>query len=78
MIYDYSKLCNAICTTYKTQAVFAKKMSISEHSISLKLNNKLNWKQSEIIKACEVLSISFEKIPEYFFAPQVQNFEQIS
>lgn len=67
MPYDYSKLYGLIAEKCGTQAVFAEKIGLSERSVSLKLNGKIGWKQGEIAKACEVLDISPENIPTYFF-----------
>lgn len=68
MPYNYSKLLGRIVEKVGTQGAFSEKMGLSERSISLKLNGKVGWKQSEITKACEVLSIADEDIPGYFFA----------
>ena len=68
MPYDYSKLLGRIVEKVGTQSTFAEKMGLSERSISLKLNGKVGWKQNEISKACEVLDISDNDIPAYFFA----------
>ncbi len=67
MPYNYSKLLGRIVEKVGTQSNFAEKMGLSERSISLKLNGKVGWKQSEISKACEVLSINDKDIPAYFF-----------
>lgn len=72
MPYNYAKLLGRIVEKVGTQSCFADKMGLSERSISLKLNGKVGWKQSEIAKACEVLSIRDDEIPSYFFATQVQ------
>ncbi|WP_150859857.1 DUF739 family protein, partial [Staphylococcus aureus] len=40
---------------------------------SLKLNDKIGWRDSEIAKACELLSIPREEIQVYFFNYKVQN-----
>lgn len=68
MPYDYSKLLGRIVEKLGTQSTFAEKMRLSERTISLKLNGKVGWKQSEIAKACEVLDIKDNDIPAYFFA----------
>lgn len=68
MPYNYSKLLGRIVEKVGTQSNFAEKMELSERSISLKLNGKVGWKQSEIAKACQVLEISDNEIPAYFFA----------
>ena len=73
MRYDYSKLMGRIIEKYSTQSNFATAMELSEHSISLKLNCKVGWKQKEISKACDLLKISTKEIPNYFFAEKVQN-----
>ena len=68
MPYNYSKLLGRIVECVGTQAAFAEKMGLSERSISLKLNGKVSWKQPEIAKACEILSIQMSDIDKYFFA----------
>lgn len=72
MAYDYKKLNGKIIEVCGTQAVFAEKMQLSERTISLKLNNKISWKQTEIQKALEILSLSDEDIQVYFFTIKVQ------
>lgn len=67
MSYDYSKLHGIIAEKCGTQAVFAQKIGLSERSVSLKLNGKIDWKQTEIAKTCMILGISAEDIPIYFF-----------
>ena len=67
MPYNYSKLLGRIVECVGTQAAFAEKMGLSERSISLKLNGKVAWKQTEIAKACEVLGIRLNEIDKYFF-----------
>ena len=68
MPYNYSKLLGRIVEKVGTQANFASKMGLSERSVSLKLNGKVGWKQSEIVNACRILCIKDEEIPTYFFA----------
>lgn len=67
MPYNYAKLLGRIVEKTGTQSNFASKMGVSERSISLKLNGKVGWKQAEIAKACQVLSIEAKEIPQYFF-----------
>ena len=68
MPYNYNKLLGRIVEKVGTQSKFADKMELSERTISLKLNGKVGWKQSEITKACAVLDIQETEIPVYFFA----------
>lgn len=72
MSYDYSKLNGRIVEICGTQAVFAEQMGVSERTISLKLNNKIAWKQPEMQKAAKVLKFSENEIQSYFFKMKVQ------
>lgn len=76
MKYNYRRLIGRIIEKCGSQQNFSKKMQCSERSISQKLNSKVGFKQSEIIKACELLSIPKREIPEYFFNIEVQTIEQ--
>lgn len=73
MPYNYKKLLGRIVEKVGTQSNFADKMGLSERTVSLKLNGKVGWKQSEIANACQVLEIHDSEIPAYFFALGVQN-----
>lgn len=76
MPFEYSKLLGRIKEKYSTQANFAKAMNLSERSVSQKMNGKCGWKQQEMVRACKVLNIEVENIPEYFFTINVQTNEQ--
>lgn len=71
MINDYSKLLGRITEKFGTQAEFANSMGASERSISLKLNNRVPWKDSDISKAIEILGLNPKDIPSYFFKYKV-------
>lgn len=73
MCFNYSALNGKIIEEYKTRGEFARALDLSERSLSLKLNNKVGWKQKEIMKATELLNINEEEIPLYFFNIEVQN-----
>ena len=60
-----------ITEKFGTQAEFANAMGVSERSISLKLNNKVSWKDNEISKAVEILEVNPKDIPAYFFKYKV-------
>lgn len=72
MAYNYEELNKKIAAKCGTQAVFAKKMGLSERTISMKLNNKISFKQSEIQKALNILDLSSDDIQSYFFTLIVQ------
>lgn len=73
MAYDYSKLNGRIIEKCGTQAVFAEKMNLSERTVSLKLNNKVPWKQPEMQKAAKILDFPPADIQQYFFTIKVQS-----
>lgn len=73
MEYDYSKLVGKIAEKFRTQGRFSAAMGMSERTLSLKMNNKIDFKQDEIIKACEILEIEHSEIPAYFFNRNVQS-----
>lgn len=72
MSFDYSALDGKITQHFSNRYAFAYAIGLSERSLSLKLNNKVGWKQKEIFQACELLNIPKEEIPLYFFTHTVQ------
>lgn len=72
MAFNYRKLRGRIREVCGTQESFAEEMSISTASLSAKLNNRVEFTQTEISKAGEILGISPDEIPVYFFTPEVQ------
>ena len=74
MAFNYSKLNGKIVEKCGTQGKFAELMGLSERTISLKLNNKIMFKQDEITKAVNILDLADDEIQAYFFAQEVQNF----
>ena len=76
MVYDYSKLEGRIVEKFSTRENFAKSLGVTTKSISEKLNNKTIWKQPEISKAMELLSISGKDIELYFFKKKSKDMEQ--
>lgn len=72
MSFDYSKLSGLIDEKFKTRGNFAFKMELSERTLSLKMTGKVQWKQEEICKACNLLEIDTKDIPIYFFTAKVQ------
>lgn len=76
MPFNYSKLRGKIKELYKTQADFANALNMGTVTLSARLNNYVEWNQSEILKAVELLRIDVKEIPEYFFTLEVQKTEQ--
>ena len=72
MSYNYNKLRGRIVEKFRTQVEFAREMGISERTMSLKMTNKMPFKQQEISKAIELLEIDEGEVQSYFFTQEVQ------
>ena len=71
MAWDYRMLRGKIREVCETQDIFVDKLGIGRVSLSQRLNNKLEFSQDEIFKACEILGLSQAEIPTYFFNQKV-------
>ena len=74
-IRDYSELLGRMRSRGFTQARLAKSIGISETSMNLALNNKREFKQSEIQQICLALEIPFEESAKYFLAKKLLKLE---
>lgn len=72
MAFNYQKLLGRITEKMGSQAEFARRMELSERTISLKLNGKVPFKQNEIVKASNLLEIDNSDIAAYFFTVYIQ------
>ena len=72
MAFNNQKLLGRITEKMGSQAEFARRMELSERTISLKLNGKVPFKQNEIVKASNLLEIDNSDIAAYFFTVYVQ------
>lgn len=70
-MFDYSKLEGKIMEIYKTNYKFAEAIGISKASISAKLNNRVDFIQTEIRKAIFLLKIPENEVSLYFFNKKV-------
>lgn len=64
---DYSKLKGRILEKGLNQKELASKIGISEGQFCKKLSGEYAFKQSEIVRICEVLNIENNLIGDYFF-----------
>ena len=64
-MYDYSALLGRIVEKGYNHKKLAQKLSIAPSSLSLKLNNKREFTQSQMRKMCELLDIY--DVESYFF-----------
>ena len=67
MIWDYAKLLGRMRQKSLTQTELAEMAGISPCSLNLKLNNKREFRQSEIHAICAALNIDVQQIGAYFF-----------
>lgn len=63
----FKKLQGKIKEVFETQGAFAAAMGLSETTITAKLKGRIDWKRSEIRKACELLDIPLAELVDYFF-----------
>ncbi len=74
-MFDYRPLRGKIRMEGKTETEAAKEAGMSPSGLSARLNGAQEFRQSEIWKVCEVLTIKPEEIAKYFFTPKVQETE---
>lgn len=74
MSFDYSKLKGRIIEKFGSQIDFAKAMNWSGRTLTLKMNNKVPWKQTDIYRAIKILELDETDIPVYFFKVKVKLF----
>ena len=72
MDFDYSALRGRIVEIFGSLSRFASEVNISRSSISQKMNNKMEWTQTDIEKARVALKLSIDDVPKYFFTQKVQ------
>ncbi len=63
----FRKLQGRIKEVFETQGAFATAMGLSETTITAKLKGRIDWKRTEMRKACDLLGIPIEELQEYFF-----------
>jgi hypothetical protein len=67
----YRKLKGKIKEVYDTQEAFSEAMGMGRTPLSLRLNGSIEWKTSEIAKACDLLDIPLTDAHLYFFTEKV-------
>lgn len=63
----YNKLRGRIREVYGSEVEFASALGISRAALSNKLNRQVDFKQSEMLKSCELLDIPFDQIHLFFY-----------
>lgn len=69
--YSYDDLKGKIRARYKTQDNFATALGISNTTLSAKLNCKTEFTHDEIARCIDLLGLSKDNIPQYFFTENV-------
>ena len=67
MSFKYNKLRGRIVEIFGSQALFSKKIGLSEQSVTAKLAGRSMFSQSDIITWCNALDIDQNDIGLYFF-----------
>lgn len=72
VMFDFRKLEGRIVERFGTRSAFAEKAGFTNSQLSARLNNKVDFDLSEIYGLCvpELLDISIDDIPTYFFIPR--------
>lgn len=68
---DYSLLRGKIKEKLKNEYVLAEKLNCSKATLSKKLNDEVDFTQSEIENVCTILEIERIDISSYFFTSKV-------
>lgn len=68
---DYSLLRGKIKEKLKNEYVLAEKLNCSKATLSKKLNDEVDFTQSEIENVCAILEIERVDISSYFFTSKV-------
>ena len=63
----YAKLRGLIREKFNTQENFAKAMGLSAGTLSCKLCGVTDWTRAEMMRACDLLGLSFAEAYVYFF-----------
>lgn len=70
--YDYSLLVARIKKKYGNMSKFAEAMGCQKSTISMRINNKAHWNQTEISKAILLLNIPERQVYSFFYAVKVK------
>lgn len=71
MEFDYSMFRGKIREKYGTEREFANAIGMNPSTLSLKLSNKLEFSQLDIIVSMKALKATSNLIEPYFFTPKV-------
>lgn len=75
-MYDYNKLLGRAKECGITMEEMASEIGLNPSTLSAKLNNKREFKQSEMLSICILLHIDVESIDEYFFTQKLCKYKE--
>lgn len=75
MAFNYNKLRGKIREVFGRQEDFAEAIGMSKGTLSQKLNNVVEFRQEEMMKAVKLLGLTNGDINEYFFTEKVRKDE---
>lgn len=64
---NYNKLRGRIVEKYGSATKFSDEVGLTKQTISLKLAGRIGFSQHDIAKWCDLLDISADEIPLFFF-----------
>lgn len=65
--FKCDKLVGRIVEKFKTRENFAAKVPMSVPTLINKLNGSVDFKRKEMLRFCELLDISLEQLPDFFY-----------
>lgn len=65
--FKCDKLVGRIIEKFKTRENFAAKVPMSVPTLINKLNGSVDFKRKEMLRFCELLDISLEELPDFFY-----------
>lgn len=68
LTFDYSKLRGRVIEKYGTCSKFASALGVDHKTVSMFLNRKRVFKDTEIVEWITLLDLKRSEIPAYFFA----------
>lgn len=65
--FNCDRLVGRIIEKFKTRENFAAKVPMSVPTLINKLNGSVDFKRKEMLRFCELLDISLDQIPYFFY-----------
>lgn len=76
MEYDFSRLRGRIREKFGSESAFSESVGFSRTTLSAKLNGKVDWDCSDVVRACDLLDVPISQAHEYFFVEKIEKTQQ--